>query len=190
MPEHAIARFAAFSSRGGPPGEQLSGTFETSLGEARFRALRASRGEQSGAFVVAILPEGELRNIRELQTYGALVTFGAALLVAALAWFLVGRVTAPVQQLTETARSISEATLRAGSGSRGTGEAAEMAETFNDMLDRLEAVYRSQLEFLRAAGHELRTPLTVATGHLELMGPVDEEQRGPRSSWFSTSSAA
>jgi signal transduction histidine kinase len=45
------------------------------------------------------------------------------------------------------------------------------------MLDRLEAVYRSQLEFLRAAGHELRTPLTVATGHLEVMGKVDEEQQ-------------
>jgi signal transduction histidine kinase len=44
------------------------------------------------------------------------------------------------------------------------------------MLDRLEAVYASQLEFLRAAGHELRTPLTVATGHLEVMGDVDEEQ--------------
>jgi two-component system OmpR family sensor kinase len=176
MPEHAIARFASFSSRGGPRREQLNGTFDTQHGQASFRALRASIGEQSGAFVVAILPEGEQRNIRELQTYGALVTFGAALLVAALAWFLVGRVTAPVQQLTETARSISGGDLSRRIRVRGTSEAAEMAETFNDMLDRLEAVYRSQLEFLRAAGHELRTPLTVATGHLEVMETVDEEQ--------------
>ena len=52
---------------------------------------------------------------------------------------------------------------------RGTDEVANMGRTFNAMLDRLEAVYRSQREFLRAAGHEFRTPLTVATGHLELL---------------------
>jgi signal transduction histidine kinase len=172
-----IGTFARFSSSGGPSGEQMSGTFDTPKGEASFRAVRLSVGDQAGAFVVAILPEAEQRNIRELQTYGALVTFGAALLVAALAWFLVGRVTAPVQQLTETARSISGGDLSRRIRVRGTSEAAEMAETFNDMLDRLEAVYASQLEFLRAAGHELRTPLTVATGHLQVMGHVDEEQQ-------------
>jgi two-component system OmpR family sensor kinase len=177
IPEDAIATFAAFSARGGAPGEQLSGKFTTSAGEASYRAVRVTVGEQTGAFVVAILPQGEQRSIRELQTYGALVTFGAAVLAAALAWFLVGRVTAPVQQLTETARSISGGDLSRRIQVRGTSEAAEMAETFNDMLDRLEAVYRSQLEFLRAAGHELRTPLTVATGHLEVMGKVDEEQQ-------------
>jgi signal transduction histidine kinase len=176
FPEEALATFAAFSARGGGPGEQLNGKFNTSEGEASFRAVRLSVGDQTGAFVVAILPQGEQRSIRELQTYGALVTFGAAVLAAALAWFLVGRVTAPVQQLTETARTISGGDLSRRIRVRGTSEAAEMAETFNDMLDRLEAVYRSQLEFLRAAGHELRTPLTVATGHLEVMGHVDEEQ--------------
>jgi len=47
------------------------------------------------------------------------------------------------------------------------------------MLDRLQAVYGSQREFLRAAGHEFRTPLTVATGHLEILddGASDEERR-------------
>jgi two-component system OmpR family sensor kinase len=177
LPAEARNTFVAFSV--GESGRQLSGKFETPSGNAWFRAVRASipGTSESGAFVVAILPEGEQRNIRDLQTYGALVTFGAAVLVAALAWFLVGRVTAPVQQLTETARSISGGDLSRRIRVRGTSEAAEMAETFNDMLDRLEAVYRSQLEFLRAAGHELRTPLTVATGHLEVMGKVDEEQQ-------------
>jgi signal transduction histidine kinase len=177
IPAAAIATFSEYASRGGAPGEQISGSFETPVGDASFRAVRLRVADQSGLFVVAILPQAEQRNIRELQTYGALVTFGAAVLVAALAWFLVGRVTAPVQQLTETARSISGGDLSRRIRVRGTSEAAEMAETFNDMLDRLEAVYRSQLEFLRAAGHELRTPLTVATGHLEVMGKVDEEQQ-------------
>ena len=176
IPADARATFAAFSTGRTGQGDQVTGKFDTPLGEARFRALRVSVGRQTGAFVVTILPAAEKRNIREIETYGVGGTVGVALLVAALAWFLVGRVLAPVQQLTQTARSISESDLTHRINVRGTSEAAEMAETFNDMLDRLESVYRSQLEFLRAAGHELRTPLTVATGHLEVIGEVGEEQ--------------
>jgi two-component system OmpR family sensor kinase len=176
IPRDALATFAAFSTSLGQ-GDQLTGSFDTPQGDARFRALRVNVGRQSGAFVVTILPAAEKRNIREIETYGVAGTVGVALLVAALAYFLVGRVLAPVQQLTQTARSISESDLTHRINVRGTSEAAEMAQTFNDMLDRLEAVYRSQLEFLRAAGHELRTPLTVARGHLEVMGEVGEEQR-------------
>jgi len=56
-----------------------------------------------------------------------------------------------------------------------------MAETFNAMLDRLNAASASQRDFLRAAGHELRSPLTVATGHLELLaeGTVDQQTTLP-----------
>jgi signal transduction histidine kinase len=176
IPPAALTTFSAFSAGRADQGDQLSGRFGTAHGEARFRAVRMSVGQQTGAFVVTILPAAEQRNIRELQTWGTGGTIGVALLVAALAWFLVGRVIAPVQQLTETARSISESDLTHRIRVKGTSEAAEMAETFNDMLDRLETVYRSQLEFLRAAGHELRTPLTVATGHLEVIGEVGEEQ--------------
>ena len=44
---------------------------------------------------------------------------------------------------------------------------AEMAETFNEMLDRLDRALSSQRQLLRDVGHELRTPLTVVRGHLE-----------------------
>jgi signal transduction histidine kinase len=102
----------------------------------------------------------------------------AVVLAAAVcAWFLAGRVLAPVRDLTETARSISEADRTARIRVSGAGEAAEMAATFNAMLDRLDAAYQSQIDFVRAAGHELRTPLTVAAGHLELLGDDEEERR-------------
>jgi signal transduction histidine kinase len=56
-----------------------------------------------------------------------------------------------------------------------------MAETFNQMLDRLDAASVNQRDLVRAAGHELRAPLTVATGHLELLadGTVDEQTALP-----------
>jgi signal transduction histidine kinase len=53
---------------------------------------------------------------------------------------------------------------------RGSGDIAELAVTFNDMMDRLEATFNSQRQLLNDVGHELRTPITIIRGHLELMG--------------------
>ncbi|MDQ7904448.1 histidine kinase dimerization/phospho-acceptor domain-containing protein [Phytohabitans sp. ZYX-F-186] len=58
-------------------------------------------------------------------------------------------------------------------------EAAEMARTFNAMLDRLEAVFRREREFIVDASHELRGPLTISLGNLGLLGHAvtDTEER-------------
>jgi cytochrome P450 len=40
-------------------------------------------------------------------------------------------------------------------------ELRELADTFDNMLDRLEAAFTSQRQFIANASHELRTPLTV-----------------------------
>ena len=130
---------------------------------------------------MTILPAAELREIRELQTYGAVVIGVVVVAAGACAWFLAGRVLRPVRELTETARSISESDQTERIRVSRSGEAAEMAETFNAMLDRLNAASANQRDFLRAAGHELRAPLTVATGHLELLaeGTVEEQTTLP-----------
>ena len=175
LPAEELAEWAAFSQSDGAA--VLRGEFDTSRGTAEFRAVRFSLGGETGAFVVTILPRGELRSIEELQTYGAAVVVTIVVLAAICAWFLAGRVLAPVRELTETARSISEADRGARIKVAGAGEAAEMAETFNAMLDRLDAAHQAQIDFVRSAGHELRAPLTVATGHLELLGDDEDERR-------------
>jgi signal transduction histidine kinase len=82
-----------------------------------------------------------------------------------------------VALLTDTARSISQSDLTHRIDVRGGGQAAEMARSFNGMLDRLEAVMRSQREFVQDASHELRDPLTICGGHLELLSDDPEERR-------------
>jgi len=51
---------------------------------------------------------------------------------------------------------------------QGTDEIAEISQTFNDMLDRLETAFETQNNFISNASHELRTPLTIISGEAEL----------------------
>jgi signal transduction histidine kinase len=79
-----------------------------------------------------------------------------------LGWFMSGRVLRPVRVITETARRASEQHLGerlALTGARD--ELKELADTFDDMLERLDGAFAAQRRFVANASHELRTPLTV-----------------------------
>lgn len=175
IPADVVARWAAFSAVP-PPADDFAGEFATSLGDGRFQTAHVTLGEETGAFAVAILPSGQLQEIGELQQFGIVATLGVLLLASAAAWLIVGRTLAPVRQLTETARSISESDLTRRVEIHGSDEAAVMAQSFNGMLDRIEAVFRIQREFVQDASHELRDPLTICRGHLELLGDDPDEQ--------------
>jgi len=79
-----------------------------------------------------------------------------------LGWFVSGRVLRPVRAITETARRASDQHLGerlALTGARD--ELKELADTFDDMLERLDLAFAAQRRFVANASHELRTPLTV-----------------------------
>ena len=79
-----------------------------------------------------------------------------------LGWFMSGRVLRPVRVITETARRASEQHLGERLALTGaTDELKELADTFDDMLERLDAAFATQRRFVANASHELRTPLTV-----------------------------
>ncbi|MGC7323242.1 histidine kinase dimerization/phospho-acceptor domain-containing protein, partial [Mycobacteroides abscessus subsp. massiliense] len=53
-----------------------------------------------------------------------------------------------------------------------------LAETFNEMLDRIQKSYEQQNRFVSDASHELRTPLSVISGYANLLrrwGSEDKE---------------
>jgi signal transduction histidine kinase len=63
--------------------------------------------------------------------------------------------------------TISNLDLRVNEGN-GTDEIAQLAITFNRMLERLESAFEMQRSFVSNASHELRTPLTAITGQIEV----------------------
>ncbi|HEX7995126.1 MAG TPA: histidine kinase dimerization/phospho-acceptor domain-containing protein, partial [Streptosporangiaceae bacterium] len=77
-------------------------------------------------------------------------------------WIVAGRVLRPVRIITGTARRASEENLGERIGLAGAkDELKELADTFDDMLERLDRAFTAQRRFVADASHELRTPLTV-----------------------------
>jgi signal transduction histidine kinase len=93
----------------------------------------------------------------------SLITLAVVTVLAALAgWLVAGRVLRPVHRITAAARAASEHNLSGRVALTGPrDELRELADTFDDMLARLDAAFDSQRRFIANASHELRTPLTV-----------------------------
>jgi two-component system, OmpR family, sensor kinase len=83
-------------------------------------------------------------------------------------------VVGPLQQLDATAADLGggDLTVRADTDA-GPPEVVALAETFNRMADRLDALVTSQRRFVADASHQLRTPLTALRLRLENIDPSD-----------------
>lgn len=134
-------------------------------------------GRQRGVFVDTVALSAERAEVDEAIEIAAGVSLVVLLVASLLAYVIAGRVLAPLRGLKDTARSISETDFTRRIDVQGNDEIAELGRTFNAMLDRLEAAFASQKEFVADAGHELRTPITIIGGHLELLGDDPDERR-------------
>ena len=132
--------------------------------------------ELLGVFVIAHLLDNQLDDLDELIGLLALAGFAVLAVTTVLAWWLAGRVVAPVRQLTRTARAITHSDLSARIPVNGHSELAELGRTFNEMVDRLDSGARAQRQFLDDVAHDLRTPITIARGHLEVLGDDPDER--------------
>jgi two-component system, OmpR family, sensor kinase len=155
------------------------GELSTDAGPVRWLALPLHDGEGRtlGVFVVANFLEAERQEIADVINTGLLVA-GAILVAAALVgWIVAGRILRPIREVTDTARAINDSDLSRRIAVDGNDEIAELARTFNAMVDRLETAFATQRAFVDDAGHELRTPITIIRGHLELLGDDPDERR-------------
>ena len=99
-----------------------------------------------------------------------LIYFGIIVVIGAVGGYLLAKqALRPVARLTATARQLSTDNLDQRINLGGPfDELRELADTFDEMLARLDAAFDSQKMFVANASHELRTPLSVIQTELEV----------------------
>ena len=75
--------------------------------------------------------------------------------------FLARQILKPVETITQAAREIEESDLNRRIDIKTKDELGRLAETLNQMIDRLEKAFKRQREFTSDASHELRAPLAI-----------------------------
>ena len=170
------ARFIAHIRSSTPP---TSGVWTTAAGRASYATLpaRLPTGGPTGSLVIVEFHRERRAQADHLVQLMLIAALASLALAGAVGWVVAGRVLAPVRAMRRTAERITDTDLTDRIEVTGADDVAALARTFNSMLDRLQAAFTGQRQFLDDAGHELRTPITVIRGHLELMGanPADRD---------------
>ncbi|MFA7255439.1 MAG: ATP-binding protein [Candidatus Omnitrophota bacterium] len=97
-----------------------------------------------------------------------IIPLGVALACFA-GWFLAKRFLSPVDRMIQQARKITAAYLKSRLPRTFTqDELDRLAETLNEMIDRLEASTRAVQEFSSNVSHEFKTPLAIIRGEIDL----------------------
>ncbi len=168
------SRWAAAASG---PARWTTSTDVGDAGEVRSLAVPLEGADGvAGVFVVANFPDDDQAEVTQVVRVITYAGLGVLVVTSALAWSLAGRVLRPVRELSQAARSITESDQSARIPVEGHDELAELGDTFNEMVGRLEAGFEIQRRFLDDIAHELRTPITIARGHLEFLGDDPAER--------------
>lgn len=108
--------------------------------------------------------------LHHLLLYSVIALAAVVVLAGVAGWLLAGRILRPVHQLTAAAREAGEHNLSRRLALTGPrDELRELADTFDNMLARLETAFTSQSRFIANASHELRTPLTLMRTTLDVV---------------------
>jgi len=125
--------------------------------QARIGQLQAQLAEQHAA------------QSRELLV-GSVVALGVMAVVSmVLGRLLAGRVLRPLRTMTAATRRISADNLHERLAVPGPAdEVKDLADTIDELLERLEGSFTAQRRFVANASHELRTPLTTMRASLDV----------------------
>ena len=137
-------------------------------------------GRRIGTLQVAVSLDVVDAARMELEKTLGVIWIVAILISANVAWLTLGQTLRPLKSITLAAEQIN----RADDLSRRipydgpADEIGSLVDSFNQTLERLEALFTSQQRLLADVSHELRTPLTVIKGNADLMrrmNSLDEE---------------
>ncbi|MEO6888938.1 MAG: ATP-binding protein [Ktedonobacteraceae bacterium] len=111
--------------------------------------------------IAKMLPGPDHTNLPQIALQLFWLGLGILLFITAGGYWLAMRAMRPVHLITQTAQEIGRTNLSRRFHLKRRDELGELANTFDEMLNRLEAVLSRQRQFTADASHELRTPLSI-----------------------------
>ncbi|WP_306324437.1 sensor histidine kinase [Streptomyces venezuelae] len=141
-------------------------------------------GDQLNDAVTLCLRHQSDRALDDLLRRSLFALLGLSIIAFAFGYAMAGRVLSPLGRITRTARQVAGSDLSRRIELDGPDdELKELADTFDEMLDRLERAFTAQQRFVANASHELRTPLAINRTLLEVHlsdpgAPVELQQLG------------
>ncbi|MEV5107084.1 sensor histidine kinase [Streptomyces massasporeus] len=132
----------------------------------------------------ACVNEQRRHALDSLLSRSLLALLGLAVIAFAFGYAMAGRVLSPLGRITRTARAVAGSDLSRRIELDGPDdELKELADTFDDMLERLQRAFTAQQRFVGNASHELRTPLAINRTLLEVHlsdpnAPMELQQLG------------
>ncbi|MBQ8834688.1 MAG: HAMP domain-containing protein [Oscillospiraceae bacterium] len=114
----------------------------------------------------------------------ALVCFLVLLVILAVvllsSGYYIRSILVPVAEITEKAKRISAGSYGTQIHTRYQDEIGELAETINELSNKISQNEKMQAEFISQLSHELRTPLTVINGWSETLLADENMDAGTR----------
>lgn len=130
-----------------------------------------SNGSTIG-YVEALTPLGRVDvSIQTFRLVLLVLDIGGLTFALLGSWLISRRALHPVARMTQTAQTIAlshDLSARIDTPAH-LDELGHLAQTFNEMLESIDAAYQTQKRFVSDASHELRAPLTALQGNLELL---------------------
>ncbi|RSM95816.1 two-component sensor histidine kinase [Nonomuraea sp. WAC 01424] len=121
------------------------------------------------AWLQAQLSDTHAAQARQLLIGSALALAVMAVLSLVLGRLIAGRVLRPLRMITAATRRISADNLHERLAAQGPAdEVKALADTIDELLERLENSFAAQRRFVANASHELRTPLATMRASLDV----------------------
>jgi len=118
-----------------------------------------SASQIKGSMLLSVSIESIVEQTALIRWQMLIVILITGVLVLLISAFISGAMVKPIKVLTQGIIRISQGDFRHRVSIYGRSELALMANTFNDMTQRLEDIDRTRNEFVANASHELKTPM-------------------------------
>ncbi|WP_374985465.1 sensor histidine kinase [Streptomyces fradiae] len=180
---YLLTRQALYISTDDLPFKLLKGEVDPNFDWCRLPAEGVTAEQFNDAMAGCLQHQRDLA-LDDLLRRSLFALLGLSIIAFAFGYAMAGRVLSPLGRITRTARQVAGSDLSRRIKLVGPDdELKELADTFDEMLDRLERAFTAQQRFVANASHELRTPLAINRTLLEVhlsdpAAPVEMRELG------------